>query len=942
MFAEPQTIIGRAKELGDLGEFLGGIEAGPIALVFEGELGIGKTVLWKAGLAAAADRSYLVLVCRPIESEAQLAYAAIGDLLADVSEEAMAELPEPQRRALEMALLRREPEGQPLQRAVALGTLGVLRALARERPTVVGIDDVQWLDQESESVLAFVARRLKDERIGLLVTRRVEGSSTLPLELERAFVDGRLGHLRVGSLEPAELDRLLAGRLDAQLSEQSLARVHDRSGGNPFFALELGRAMQQREDLPATADDVPIPASLHELVRDRLAFLSRPAREATEIAAALSRPTRALIDAVTGGGDSSAALEAAGTAGILELEGDRVRFAHPLLASITYAQIPQAQRRALHARLAEMLEDPEERGRHLALSVEHPDATVAAALDEAARRARARGAPASAAELWEQARRLTPADAGIEARRRGVEAAERHFDAGEVDRARALLEEVVAESPPGRERSQVRTRLGWVCAHVDGFHAAEEVFRAALAEHGDDITLRIEIEEGLAWCLHMTRDIDAAEVYARSALELAESLGEPALLAGALSHVAFLEALKGEAIPLARIERAVALGHSPEWSQILGRPDWIHAMLLEWAGELRTAHTRFEGLYRAAVDRGDEHALPFILYHFARIELLTGDWEQAAIHAHESRETTLQSGLAMHYAFSLVVEALVDAHLGLVESARAKIEEGLTVADELDVRSAGFELLAILGFLELSLGNAREADRALGRLAAAVEETGLREPALFRFHGDAVEAKIVLGQWDEVEALLAELDRLGATLDRPWVLVMTCRGRALLSAARGDLQAAYLELERAVVLHDRLDEPFERARTLVVLGNVLRRDKKKRAAREALERALETFGRLGAVLWEAKTRAELARVGGRAAATAELTPTEQQIAELIASGLSYRQTADALFISPKTVQWNLSKIYRKLDISSRTELPARLAAGPDPSRPAGSSHDKAR
>ncbi len=919
-----------------------GIEAGPIALVLDGELGIGKTVLWKAGLTAAADRSYRVLVCRPIESDAQLAYAALGDLLAEFPDEALGELPEPQRQALEVALLRREPEGQPLQRAVALGTLGVLRALARERPAVVGIDDVQWLDQESESVLAFVARRLKDEQIGLLVTRRSEGSSTLPLDLERAFVDGRLGHLRVGSLGPAELDRLLVARLDTRLSGQSLLGVHDRSAGNPFFALEIGRAMQQRDDLPAGDDDVPIPASLHELVRDRLALLPQAAREATEIAAALSRPTRALIDAVTGSSDSSAALEAAATAGIVELEGDRVRFAHPLLASITYAQIPSDRRRALHARLAEILDDPEERGRHLALTVEHPDAAVAAALDEAARRARARGAPASAAELWEQARRLTPADEGREARRRGVEAAERHFDAGEVDRARALLEEVVAESPPALERSLARTRLGWVCAHAEGFHAAEEVFRAALSEHADDIALRIEIEEGLAWCLHMTQDIAAAEVYAQSALALAESLGEPALLAGALSHVAFLEALTGEGIPLPTIERAVALGHSPEWSQILGRPDWVHAMLLEWAGELSAAHTRFEALYRAAVDRGDEHALPFVLYHFARIELLTGDWEQARIHAHESRETTLQSGLAMHYTFSLVIEALVDAHLGLVEPARAKIEEGLKVADELDVRSAGFELLATLGFLELSLGNAREADRALGRLAAAVEESGLREPALFRFHGDAIEAKIVLGQLDEVEALLAELDRLGATLERPWVLVMACRGRALLSAARGDLSAAYRELERALVLHDRLEEPFERARTLAVLGNVLRRDRKKRAAREALESALETFGRLGAVLWVEKTHAELARVGGRAPATAELTPTEQQIAKLIASGLSYRQTADALFISPKTVQWNLSKIYSKLEISSRTELPARLAAEHGPPHPAGSPQDEAR
>ena len=163
---------------------------------------------------------------------------------------------------------------------------------------------------------------------------------------------------------------------------------------------------------------------------------------------------------------------------------------------------------------------------------------------------------------------------------------------------------------------------------------------------------------------------------------------------------------------------------------------------------------------------------------------------------------------------------------------------------------------------------------------------------------------------------------------------MACRGRALLSGARGDLRAAQAELERALELHDRLEEPFERARTLFVLGNVLRRGRKKRAAREALESALEVFARLGAVLWEAKAHAELARIGGRRPATGGLTPTEQRIAELIASGLTYRETADALFISPKTVQWNLSKIYRKLGIRSRAQLAATLAAGDEGSNPA--------
>ncbi len=924
MFEKRQSIIGRDDERRTLDGFLDAIEDGPVGLLLDGEAGIGKTALWKACLAAGEDRSFRVLSCRPIESDAELAYAGLGDLLRRDLADALVELPEPQRRALEVALLLREPGGQqPLQRAVSLAALGVLAALARDRPLLVGIDDVQWLDSGSESVLAFVTRRLQHERIGIVVARRTETPvADIPLDLARALPEGRFARVPIGSIEPAALERLLSAHLPAYPSGDALERLYAHSGGNPFFAIEIARAMIERGGPPETDDEIPIPASLHDLVRERLERLPSPARETTEIVAALSRPTLTLVDAVRG--ESVSAVETAARAGILELDDGRLLFAHPLLASVTYAEIPPARRRTLHARLADVLDDPEERGRHLILASDGPDLSVAAALDEAAMQARARGAPGSAADLWEHARRLTPTEAGSEARRRAMEAADRRFDAGEVDRARGLLDEVVAEAPRGRERAQALSRLGWVCAHAEGFHAAEAVFSAALAECGDDIALRIEIEGGLAWCLHSTRGLAAAEIHARSALELAESLGEPALLAGALSHFAFLQALTGEGIPFATIERAVALGHSPGWSQIFDRPDWIHAMLLEWAGDLHTARTHFEDLYRTALDQGDEHALPFILFHFARIELLTGDWERARDHARESHETSLQSGVEMHISFSLVVEALVDAHLGRAEPARAAIEKGQKLADEFGSRPAGFELLAVLGFLELSLGNAREADQALSRLVALVEETGLLEPGLFRFHGDAVEAKIILGQLDEAEALLAELERLGATLERPWALVMACRGRALLSAARGDLAESYRELEQALVLHDGLEEPFERARTLFVLGNVYRRDRKKRHARGAFESALEIFDRLGAVLWAAKTHAELARVGGRAPATAGLTPTEQRIAELIASGLTYRETADALFISPKTVQWNLSKIYRKLGIRSRSELPARL------------------
>jgi DNA-binding CsgD family transcriptional regulator len=274
--------------------------------------------------------------------------------------------------------------------------------------------------------------------------------------------------------------------------------------------------------------------------------------------------------------------------------------------------------------------------------------------------------------------------------------------------------------------------------------------------------------------------------------------------------------------------------------------------------------------------------------------------------------------------YFLAARALVDAHLGRVERVREQTDEGLPLALDVGVMPAYFELLAVRGFLELSLGNPAEAHRFLGPLPHALREAGFGEP-YFRFHGDAIETLLALGRSEEAAALLDELEELGTRLQRIWALTVASRCRALLSAATGEIGRADAELEHALELHDRLGEPFERARTLLVRGTVQRRARKKRAARESLQAALAVFDSLGARLWSDKARAELARIGGRAPAPGGLTPTEERVAALVAAGHTYREVADELFISPKTVQWNLSKIYRKLGIRSRGELAARLA-----------------
>jgi tetratricopeptide (TPR) repeat protein len=636
-------VVGRESEIDSVHDFLEAVPAGPITMLIEGEIGIGKTTLWREGVAAADERGLQVLACMP--------FAALGDLLEGVPEDVLARLPEPQREALEIALLRVETRpGRLRGRAVALGVLGAFRVLAEDSPLVVAIDDVQWLDAPSADALTFAARRLRGEAIGFLVARRADAREG-PLEPESALESGRVWRLLVHPLDLQSLDRLLRTRLDKAFLRPALVELQRVSGGNPFFALELARALLARDVSLAPGDPLPVPPNLHELVRERLAVLPAAAREAALVVSALSRPTVALVAAAATRGDGEAALEKAEAAGVVELAHDRIRFSHPLLASVVYAQAPGSRRRALHARLAEIVDDADERARHLALAATGPDPQVAAAVDDAARRAWARGASQAAAELWERARRLTPPD-DAEGWRRAVEAAECHLEAGDTDRARVLLEDVVARLPPGPGRAGALTRLAWVGSFGRGFHVGADLFRAALAEIGDDLALRTEIERGLAWSIHEIGDMAAAEAHARAALEMAERLGEPALLASALADMAFFETVRGRGIPTALIERALELERKDEWRPFLGRfgPVWIQAVLLEWAGDLDAARSTLEALRQSMLAQGEhsEHSVNYLAFQLGRVECLAGNWELAARYAEECFEATLQTGQEDH------------------------------------------------------------------------------------------------------------------------------------------------------------------------------------------------------------------------------------------------------------------------------------------------------
>ena len=386
-------IVGRTQELERLSSLLDAAPTGPAILVLEGEQGIGKSTLWTACLELAREREMRVLASRPAGSDAGLSFLALGDLVGTELDGSSVALPEPQQRARDVALLRTEAAGrEPNPLAISTATLGLIRGLAADNTTIVAIDDADRVDAGSARVLAFVLRRLEAEALGFLIVRSGEGGS-LPLGLSDAVHPERVDRLRLGPMSPEDLATLVR-RVGMSLPPPEARRLHDLSGGNPFFALEIARAATTGEER-ATGHALPIPRSLREdLIRSRLA--------------GLPEPTMDLLAAVCGSETVRSPLQRAIDAGLLRVDAPEIRFVHPMYRSVIYADSSRERRHAFHARLADLAVDQEERARHLALAAEGPDGDVAAALDEAAANARERGAPDGAAELLAHALRLTP------------------------------------------------------------------------------------------------------------------------------------------------------------------------------------------------------------------------------------------------------------------------------------------------------------------------------------------------------------------------------------------------------------------------------------------------------------------------------------------------------------------------------------------------------
>ncbi|GAB3851107.1 LuxR family transcriptional regulator [Nocardioides maradonensis] len=908
-------LLGRAAELAAVADVLGSVGDGAVAIQVRADAGMGKTALLEEVARLAAARGFLVLRGAGVDLPGVRSYAALADLLGQALDEVGPELPDPLRDSLEVAVLRRRaPEADTDPHAVARAFLTALGLLARSRPVLVLVDDVHWLDTETARVLAFALPRLGGMRVAVVLAARDE-PSLAPVDLAgalRSMPGGRGGTtLRLSALDLDQVALLAACDDGRPLSRGELQRVHEASGGNPLFALELARSLRQ------SAPGVPmgVPTSLSDLIGRRVRTLPAEATAVLATMALTTRTDRALLGAATGQADEDvdAAVDLGIDAGLVSEQGGVLAFTHPLLRLAVAGAAPPSLLRAAHRRLADLAEDPEQRAAHLAEAVRRPDAEVAGLVEAGAALARQRAAPDVAARLGEAALRLTPPTDTDDLRRRHVDTAYHHVAAGSVPTALEHLEAALTLASEREDVADLQWRRamfhflrGDLDAAIEGLRLARATTERA--ELRDELTRRIATM--LGWQGRMR---DALEEYGDDLHRISATDTPAAAMALAIrttySHV-LGRPLPADPLDQVRQRRRL----HPDL------PSHDDPAVMLWFAILTTTDARsaanvFESARLRAEEQGDDLGIAWIASRVSVAELLAGDWARAGVNARSSLLAAERLGGPPALISALTA---VGVHAALAgDAARA-----LDAAARLDGYGAflfsapqaavirGY-LAWVDGDLDDAVSSYEEAERELGPL-------GIVEPITPLLRWLRADVLIDAGRTDEAAEEAERLLRLGDTT-----------GHSLASAlghrARGRLDEDPARFEAALALHEAHGWPFERALTSYHHGVVLRRARRVRDARAALTEAADTFTRLGATGWAQRAAAEIARLGGRTAQPRALTPSESQVARLAVRGLTNQEIADELVISVRTVASHLSSAYAKLGTRSRTELSTRLA-----------------
>ncbi|GAA3229673.1 LuxR family transcriptional regulator [Dactylosporangium siamense] len=922
------TLFGRDEQLAIVRSAVDRAGAGFQVMVLTGPAGIGKTALWESGVADAEAAGHAVLQTRACEAEARLSHGGLSDLLEHVGEDVLAGLAPPQRRAVDAALLR-DDSGPVDSRALGAGFLAIVRALAAAGAVLIAVDDDQWLDAASIEAVMYAVRRLRNERVTVLLTRRRDwpdapyGAEGLAPHLADLRV--RVSTVEVPPLPPDAIQRLIDRPVPARLA----GRVYDLSAGNPYFALEIAEALRRADQPVGPGDDLPVPSSLQALVSARLAAAAPGTRRAILVTALVSNPRVGLIRDVLTRDDAGGELEESVADGLLVIRGEHVRLAHPLIGAVARAEAPGAVRRHLHRILADLVVDAEERVRHRALGTLPPDAAIADELALVAEKTIHRGGPRAAAELAEQAWRFTPpADPGGDERL--LAAADLHLQSGLVDAGAALLRPHVAALPPGPLRGRARLRLAQMSGVVV---LTQPEYEAILADadpqlRAETLAYRVncEVFEGFV-------PVSQGALWATEAIEVSEGL-DPATRARVVSEAAFMDAMLG-VDPAPRLA-LVGVDALPDlaWYDHRGRIDALRAM---WRGEMASAQRLLGTLQRLARERGEEISTVVFTLHLFEAAIRVGDWIAAAGLRHDLGELdpAIVPAEVMHRVAAAVAAGTGD---------RPAATEALRWFDEVSggqVTGPTFwhqmETRRVAGQAALFDGDADTAAALLSRVVADAHERDYRDPGVFPAAPDLVEALVKAGRPAEAQAVLDRLTETAQAQDHPWARAGAARARGILltAATPADPKAttdpkatadepAEVALVEAGDRYRALGLPFDEVRTIAALATLRRRQRRFREARTLLQDAAERFERLGAAGLARAARAEIGRFGGRqqerAATAGGLTATEQQVVDLVVAGCTNRQAADRLFISISAVEAHLTRVYAKLGVTSRTQL----------------------
>jgi DNA-binding CsgD family transcriptional regulator len=880
------------------------------AVLLRGEPGVGKSALLEDALAAADGLT--VLRTRGVESEAPLPFAALHRLLRPVLDR-LDTLPAPQVDALRGAF--GESAGGVGDRyLVFLATLNLLSEAAGEHPVLAAVDDAHWLDDASAAALLFTARRLEGEAVALLFAIRDDEAG--------AFDTGDLPVLAVAGVGADAAEALIADqlgdRLEVTVAPAVRAELLEVTAGNPLGLLELTRALsiEQLSGAARLPDRLPLTERVERTFLDRYRRLPAPARTLLLVAAADdSGQASTVVRAARALGADADALQVAEESGLVAEAGGTLTLRHPLVRSAIYAAATGTRRRSAHRALADALAGtPQEdrRAWHLAASVTGPDEEVVTALDDTAERARRRGGHEAAAAAWARAAELT-LDPRARAHRMCAAASSTLAAGRPVETEQLVRAALVDVTDPllRAELLQLRGQVEWNTRSLDdGYRTVCEAAETA-APH-DAARARILAMLAAALASFGARSADAPRPATLVAPPAGDACAEDRVAASLLDG--YTAVVDGDwATAATAFRRAWGIPIGPSAHPLLHHN--LAIATLHLGDDVRAVELHDRQL-RLARDAGAVNMIEHALTRGAVFRIATGAWAEAASAAQEALLLDRNLGLDELTAFPLAELAVIAALRG-DPHAPARLEELEVTRDEHPPRGVVDRLVAGLAHWAA----ARQPDLPPASALHHLERIDL---AVVRGLAalDRVETAAGADRRDLAEQWLEELRAFAEGTDMAWAWAAVHHGRAVLGGP-----TAEDDFRLALEWHARSSRAPARARTQLALGEYLRRHRRRTDAREPLRAALDTFEALGAGAWAERARRELRASGetarrGQDLVATELTPSEEQIAALVRQGLSNKDVAGRLFVSPRTVDFHLRNVYTKLGITSRTELAA--------------------